>query len=228
MGGAVAALAEGALRWEGCYTHFHSSDEPDLAPTFRQWARFEAALARLPAPAAGERRVVHAANSGAALRCGGFACDLARPGISLYGGRAGSAVVPAVVATVRARLVLVREVEAGSTAGYGATYTARHRERWGTVAIGYGDGIPRALATGGGDVLLHGRRVPIIGRVSMDVLTVNLSAVPEAAIGDVATLIGADGGAEILLDEVAARSGTIAYEILTGLTQRLPRVYRNA
>lgn len=221
----VARIAEGALRWEGCYTHFHSSDEPDLEPTYRQWARFEAALRELPEPAPGERRVLHSSNSGAALRCAGFACDLARPGISLYGGRAGSELEIEPVVQVRARLVLVRDVAEGSTAGYGATYTSRRPERWGTVAIGYADGIPRALATGGGEVLVHGRRVPIIGRISMDVLTVDLSDVPEAAAGDVATLIGRDGEAEISLDEVASRTGTIGYEILTGLTRRLPRVY---
>jgi alanine racemase len=93
------------------------------------------------------------------------------------------------------------------------------------VAIGYGDGLPRALATGGGEVIVNGARAPIVGRISMDVTTVDLTRHPEARPGDVVTLIGRDGGEEIGVDEVARRCGTISYEILTGLTTRLPRVY---
>jgi alanine racemase len=222
----VARLSERRLRWEGCFTHFHSADEPDRAPTEEQWERFRQALAALPPSA--EPRVVHCANSAATLRFGGFAaegCQVVRPGIHLYGGRAGPDTDPRAVVSLRARLVLVREVAEGSTVGYGATYRATRPERWGTVAIGYGDGVPRALATGGGEVLVRGRRVPVIGRVSMDMLTVDLSSVPGAVPGEVVTLIGSDGEAEITLDDVAGRCGTISYEILTGLTQRLPRVY---
>jgi len=222
-GMAVAHTAEGRLRWEGCFTHFHSADEPDLAATDEQWHRFQQALTALP-PAA-EERVIHSANSAATMRRAGFGCPLVRPGIFLYGGMAGPGTSPAAVASVRARLALVREVPEGSTVGYGATYRATRRERWGTVAIGYGDGIPRALAAGGGQVAVRGRLVPIIGRISMDMLTIDLSSVPDAVEGDSVTLIGQDGEVEITLDEVARRSSTISYEILTGLTPRLPRVY---
>ncbi len=222
-GSEVARAAEGALRWEGCFTHFHSADEPELTPTDEQWDRFQEALAALPEAA--EPRVVHCANSAATLRRGGYGCPLMRPGIFLYGGRAGPGTDPAPVVSVRARLVLVREVEAGSTVGYGATHRAAGRERWGTLAIGYGDGIPRALARGGGEVLVRGRAAPIIGRISMDMTTVDLGDVPDAEPGDVVTLIGSDAGLEITVDEVARRCDTISYEILTGLTQRLPRVH---
>ncbi|HET8654980.1 MAG TPA: alanine racemase [Longimicrobiaceae bacterium] len=223
-GAHVASLARGRLRWEGVYTHFHSADEPDLAATDRQWERFRSAVAALPADVR-TGVVVHSANSAAALRREGLGGDLARPGIFLYGGAAGAQQRPAPVAAVRARVVLVREVPAGWTVGYGATYTARRPERWGTLSIGYGDGIPRALSTGGGEVLVRGRRVPIIGRISMDVTTVDLTDVPEVEVGDVATLVGRDDPEEITVDEAAARCGTISYEILTGLTGRLPRVY---
>lgn len=222
----VAAVAGDLLAWEGCYTHFHSADEPDPAPTDLQWERFREALARLPPePGGGPRRVLHAANSAAAVRRGGSGADLVRPGIFLYGGAVGAEVLPEPVASLRARLALVREVPPGTTVGYGATYTARRRERWGTLAIGYGDGLPRRLAPAGGEALVRGRRVPMIGRISMDVTVVDLTEVPGAAAGDAATLVGRDGAEEILLDEVAARCGTISYEILTGLGQRLPRVY---
>lgn len=223
----AAARAGDLLAWEGCFTHFHSADEPDLGPTDAQAERFRAVLAALPpAPEGAPRRVLHCANSGAALRRGGYGMDLVRPGIFLYGGRAGPGTEPEPVAAVRARVVRVADVPAGATAGYGATYAARRAERWATLAIGYGDGLRRALATGGGEALLHGVRVPIVGRISMDVTVVDAGAVPGVAPGDVATLVGRDGGEEITVDEVAARAGTISYEILTGLSPRLPRMYR--
>lgn len=221
-GATVAELARSGLRWEGCFTHFHSADEPDLGATDEQWERFQNTVRSLPAS---DGRLVHVANSAATVRRRGYGCDLARPGIFLYGGRAGPGAVPQAVVAVRARLALVKEVPPGSTVGYGATYRASGTERWGTVAIGYGDGLPRALARGGGEVLLRGRRIPIIGRISMDMTTVDVSGIPDARPGDVVTLIGRDLDSEITVDEVAERCGTISYEILTGLTPRLPRIY---
>ena len=221
----IPELAGDLLAWEGCFTHFHSADEPDLGPTDEQQRRFEAALARLPAAPEGAPRLAHSANSAAALRRAGYGGHLARPGIFLYGGTAGPGTRPAPVASLRARIARVAEVPPGATVGYGATHTARRPERWGTLAIGYGDGLPRRLAPAGGEALVHGRRVPILGRISMDVTVVDLTELSEARVGDVATLIGRDGGEEITVDEVAARCGTISYEILTGLTRRLPRVY---
>lgn len=152
--------------------------------------------------------------------------DLVRPGIFLYGGRAGPGTDPAPVASVRARVIRVTGVPPGATVGYGATHRAARAERWATLAIGYGDGLRRALATGGGEAILRGRRVPIVGRISMDVTVVDATAVPDAAPGDVVTLVGRDGEEELAVDEVAARAGTISYEILTGLGPRLPRMYR--
>jgi alanine racemase len=216
------------VRLTGCFTHFHSADAADERPTMEQWERFGHTLVQLPVPATD--LLVHAANSAAALRWPSLSADAVRPGIFLWGGHPAPGVAgvpePAPVAAVRSRLVLVRDQPAGSTAGYSATYVARDRERWGTVAIGYGDGIPRCLGNNGA-VLVRGRRVPVIGRVSMDLITVSLSGVPAAAVGDVVTLIGEDGGERITVDEVASWAGTIGYEILTGLGARLPRVERN-
>lgn len=220
----VARAAADLLEWEGCFTHFHSADEPAPEPTDEQQRLFLRALGELPPGSA--RRVFHSANSAAAVRRAGFGGDVVRPGIFLYGGSAGPGAVPEAVASLRARIALVREVEPGTTCGYGATYTARRRERWGTLAIGYGDGLPRGLSPAGGEALVRGRRVPMIGRISMDVTVVDLTDVPEAVEpGEVATLIGRDGGETITVDEVASRVGTISYEVLTGLGTRLPRVY---
>jgi alanine racemase len=120
--------------------------------------------------------------------------------------------------------VHVREASPGSTLGYGATHTARGPERWATLGIGYGDGLPRALGNRG-EALVRGRRVPIVGRVSMDMTVVNISDVDGVEPGDVATLIGESGAERITVDEVAGLAGTISYEVLTGFTSRLPRIW---
>lgn len=219
----IVEIAGDRLRWEGTYTHFHSADESPPEPTREQWTRFRAALEALPEVS--PRPLVHAANSAGIFRDPDFALDLVRPGIYLYGGRAGDHAVPRPVASVRARLSLVRDVPSGATVGYGATYSAVQPEKWGTLAVGYGDGIRRMLATHGGEAIVRGRRVPIIGRISMDMTTVDLTGVGDAAVGDVATLIGRADGEEISVDEVAGRYQTISYEVLTSLSQRLPRVY---
>ena len=119
-------------------------------------------------------------------------------------------------------MLLVRDVPPGTTVGYGATYTSRARERWAAVGIGYGDGLPRVLGNRG-FAIAGGRRLPIIGRISMDTTVVRVSG-GTLAPGDIVTFIGCDGGIELPLEEVAEQAGTIPYEILTGLTRRLPRV----
>jgi alanine racemase len=169
---------------------------------------------------------VHGANSAAALRSGrDIAFGGVRPGIFLYGGRAGKDLPePEPVATLRARVVHIRGAPPGTTAGYGATYASAEWERWATLAIGYGDGLPRSLG-GRGSALIRGQRVPMIGRISMDLTVVNISAVEGVEVGDVATLLGEDGGERIRLEEVAELAGTIGYEILTGFTSRLARVW---
>jgi alanine racemase len=120
-------------------------------------------------------------------------------------------------------LGLVREVPPGSTVGYGATHVSRGWERWGTVTIGYGDGVSRRLGNRG-SAIVRGQVVPFVGRTSMDMIVVDISGVPDAEAGDVVTLIGRDGENEITIEDVAVLSDTISYEILTGLRPRLPRV----
>ena len=222
--------ATAAVRCAGAFTHFHSADEPEgRAATEEQARRFEEALAELRVDRSS--LVVHAANSAGALRWPELAGDLVRPGIFLYGGHAapgladdGAVPPPDPVVSIRARLSLVREVPAGSTAGYGATYEATRPERWATAAIGYGDGLPRTLGNRGW-ALVRGRRVPVRGRVSMDSVVLDVSDVTGVEAGDVATFVGSDGDARVTLDEAASLGGTISYEILTRMGARLPRVY---
>lgn len=212
------------LVWEGLFTHLHSADEADGPGVDEQLRRMAAAREALRPP---EGVVTHVANSAGALRLG-TEVDAARPGIFLYGGGVGDDLpAPDPVVSLRARVVRVVEVPAGTSLGYGATHRAHSTERWATLGIGYGDGLPRVLGNRG-YVLLGGRRVPIVGRISMDMTVANISTLDGVEAGDVATLVGRDGPAEISLDEVAALSGTISYEILTGLSPRLPRVWMEA
>lgn len=210
------------LDWEGTLMHFHSADEPDEAPSRIQWERFRECLSAFPEGAGG---VVHGAASASAARWPEYAADLMRPGLFLYGGLAGGEPIrPQPVVAVRARVATVRDVPAGWTASYGATYEAPRPSRWATLAIGYADGLRRELSNNGfarfGD-----REAPIIGRVCMDVTVVDVTELDGVEPGSVATLIGGPHDASTSLDAVAERCGTIAYVILTGLTSRLPRRY---
>jgi alanine racemase len=215
--GADAARFQDAPGFEGVFTHFHSAGEHP-ATVAEQWGRFQAAVASLPT----RPPLVHAANSTAALDFPETAGDLVRPGIFLYGGRAG-AHAPRPVVRWRARVLTTRWLAAGATVSYGATYRAAARTCIATLAAGYADGVPRALSNVGA-VLLGGRRHPIAGRVTMDFTMVACGdAEPQA--GDAATLVGADGGDAIALDDFAAMAGMISYEILTGLGRRVARVY---
>jgi alanine racemase len=224
-GPAVAGFHGADFVWEGVFTHFHSADGADPGPTLQQWERLWTTLEKIPSRPT--PLMVHACNSPGALRRPDFGADAVRPGIFLYGGVAGEALPPPrVVASLRSRIVHIKEAEAGSTVGYGFTYAAEGNELWATVGIGYGDGLPRLLSNRG-EALLRGRRVPIIGRISMDVTVLNVTNLPDVALGEVATFFGRAGGAEIGLEEVARHAGTINYEILTGLTKRLPRIWTN-
>lgn len=215
------------LRLEGLYTHFAASDEDDLGFTREQVRRFAAARATL-AGLGLTPDLCHAANSAGAIRLPEARFDMVRAGITL-GGYVPTQVVPAdglrPAASLKAVLMRVYELEPGTTVGYGRTYAAEGRLRAGLVPLGYADGIPRALS-GVGEMLVRGRRVPIIGRVSMDQVVVDLTGVPEAAIGDEVVALGAQGGDAITLDELARLSGTIPHEALCRLGARLPRVYR--
>jgi alanine racemase len=213
--------AAASPRLEGVFTHFHSADT-DPASVRAQWTRFETAMRSVPRPA-----LVHAANSAGVWRLE-QRLDLVRPGVFLYGGRAGVGLPePAPVATLRARVVSTRRVPAGEPVSYGAEWRAPSETCVATLGIGYADGVPRAVA-GRAKVVLGGRRVPLVGRVTMDMLMVDAGPVPEHAprVGDVATLFGGDGPEVVALDEFAGWAGTISYETLTRLGPRVPRVYR--
>ncbi len=213
-------LSFGGLRLRGTMTHFHSADTNEES-TAAQWTRFQEALDALRAVGI-DPGVVHAANSAAAIRYEGFAADLVRPGIRLYGGGEWEPRGRPVVA-VRARVLDVREVETGATVSYGATWSAPGSGRLATIGIGYGDGLRRELSNRG-QVLIHGRAAPIRGVVCMDSTVVDIGSRTDVSTGDVATVLGSDRGSEIRLDQIATLCGTIDYEILTNWSRRLPRL----
>ena len=204
----------------GIFTHLHSADAPDLASARRQIQRFDDFVRTAEGIPPGT--LLHCANSAGTLRLSSQTANAVRPGIYLYGGSAGPGTEPSETAvTVRARVLLVRDVPAGATVGYGATYRSREPERWAVVGIGYGDGLPRTLGNRGWG-LAGGRRVPVLGRISMDTTVVRVSG--STCPGDVVTFLGRDGETELTLEEVAELADTIGHEILAGLSQRLPRM----
>jgi alanine racemase len=218
----VAEAARDGVRWVGVFTHLHSADE-GAESVREQWHRFQEALRAIPDWPPG--LLVHVLNSAGAFRAPDYAAAAVRPGIFLYGGEVGPGQPsPDPVVSLHARVAHVRDAPAGTTCGYGATYRAGRAERWATLSLGYADGLPRALGNRG-SALLGGRRVPIIGRISMDMTVVDISDASGVAVGDVATLVGEDGRDAITVDEVAELAGTISYEILVGFTRRLPRVW---
>jgi alanine racemase len=211
-------LAEYPITLASTFTHFHSADS-DEAATRTQWAEFQGALTSLRDEGI-EPGLVHAANSAAALRYKEVVADVIRPGITLFGG--GEAPGEPVV-SVFARVLDVRDVGPGQTVSYGATYRTSERSQLATLAIGYADGVRYELSNRG-HVLLSGVRAPIRGAVCMDVMVVDVTAIPDVRPGDVATVLGRDGEEEITLREMTEQCGTIEYEILTGLSPRLPRI----
>ncbi len=220
----VAKLAgEPQLMLDGVFSHLAQADEPDLGPSLEQIRRFRGVLAELRELDIDPGQV-HLANS-AALMAGAELADAlpeataVRPGLMLYGVRPAPHLPGELQAAMRlhARVVQVRRVRAGESVGYGATWQAPE-DRWiATLPIGYADGIPVASANRG-RVLLTGRSAAIVGRVSMDFITV--SAVSEPSIGDVAELFGPG----LPVEEVAARADTLAYSLLVGVGSRVPRV----
>jgi alanine racemase len=210
----------------GLMTHLACADDPDETASRLQLERFEAARARLRerghAPA-----LIHVANSAALVRFPEARHGLVRPGLALYGLSPGKAAAIAglrPVMTLRSRIVALRQLEADEAVSYGALYRTARASRIATVPIGYADGYTRRL-TGKAEVLVRGRRCPVVGAITMDMSLVDVTALPEAALGDEVVLLGAQGDERITADELAAHSGTISWEILSNIGKRVPRAY---
>ena len=227
--GEVLALARAcdsdpSLELAGVWTHFATADEPDSAFFDEQLGRFEAVAAAVKSefPAA----IAHAANSAAVFREPRSHFDMARCGVAVYGldpfqGDPGErGLVPAL--SLRSYVADVKRFAAGASAGYGQRWRAPAETWVGVIPLGYGDGVRRGL-TNNAEVLVRGRRHPLVGTVSMDNVTIDLGPATEVEPGDEAVLIGAQGEEAILAEEVARRLETINYEVTCGISARVPR-----
>ena len=208
------------VRLTGAFTHFADADGDDLTFTREQLARFCRLTALLPA---GILR--HCANSAAIHVLPEAAMDMVRAGISMYGYPPVKTDMPLrPVMDWRAEVTYVKDIAPGDTVSYGRTYAADRPRRIATISCGYGDGYHRA-ASGRAQVLLHGRRAQVVGRICMDQMMADVTDIPGVAPGDMATLMGRDGDECITAEDVAAWAGTISYEILLAATGRVPRVW---
>ena len=222
---AEAVAARGDLELVGAMTHFATADDdPDFVA--EQLAAFTPWVEALKA--AHPQILVHAANSAATLREPAARFDLVRCGIAVYGmdpfheDPAEHGLEPAL--SLVSYVAEAKTAAPGQSAGYGLRFVAEAPTCVGTLPIGYADGVRRGL-TNNADVLVRGRRVPLIGTVSMDNVTVDLGAGGGGAVGEEAVLIGRLGGGRILAEEVARRLATINYEVTCGISARVPRVY---
>ena len=211
---------------EGIFSHLACADEPDNPMTLEQIGRFEEIAAHFaqhhaPIPCR------HLANSGGILHFPQTHCDMVRPGLLLYGVLPGPLCQKRLdlkpVLSMHSKIVYFKVVKAGRSVSYGATWTADHMVRVVTVPIGYGDGYPRALSNRG-EVLINGRRYAIVGSICMDQFMVNIEW-DSAYNGDEVVLIGNQGQESITIEALAEKAGTVPYEMLTSLNNRVPRSY---
>lgn len=218
------------LRLAGVCTHLAVADEPGNPYTAEQLARFDAVLdsfRSLGLPTG----IVHASNTAGAIDWPAARYDMVRVGIGLYGIAPADALEGRVALrpalSVKARVSHVKSVPAGARLSYGLTYETARATRIATVPIGYADGVPRELSNRGGEAIVHGRRCPMAGTVTMDQLMLDVGDLP-VVVGDEVVLIGRQGNEEITAASWARAMGTVAYTIVCGIGPRVPRVYATA
>lgn len=213
---------------EGIFTHFATADEEDKEKTKRQLKHYQDFLALLTERGV-EIPITHCANSAGIIEGLGTEFSQVRAGIAMYGIYPSDEVdqkrvrlKPAL--SLKSCVTYVKTVEPGTEISYGGTYRAERSLRVATVPVGYGDGYPRALS-GKGHVLIHGKHAPILGRICMDQMMVDVSRIEGVNEGDEVTLIGRDGGEMLSLNALASACGGFTYEMLCNLGKRIPRVY---
>lgn len=219
-----------SLRVEGLMTHFADSDGSTTGQTDGQLAVFQKVVSGVTAR--GLRiPLIHAANSGAAVRYPQSHYSLIRPGIMLYGYHTLPKSIPAPdlkpVLSLRSCIAQIRTIPTGSTVSYNATFVAPRPTRVAVLPIGYADGFSRRLSNRG-EVLVQGRRAKVIGIVCMDMVMIDVTEIPEASVGDEVMMIGRQGNDQITAADLAEWTGTIAYETLCAIGPRVPRRYQHA
>lgn len=225
----LALQALPGLAIDGVFTHFPSADEADRTYTTAQIGLFRKTVDGLKRKGLSVA-IAHASNSGGVLAYPEADFDAVRPGIMIYGSYPSLEVVRSIrireAMTLRTRIAFLKEADAGTGISYGRTHILKSRAKVATLPIGYGDGYSRRLSNNG-EAAVRGVRVPVIGRVCMDQICIDVTEVPEVALGDEVILYG--GGYDYLsANEIGRRAGTISYEIYCALSPRVPRVYVNA
>lgn len=224
----VQAISElPGLILEGIYTHFAMADAADKAYTLQQFEIYLEVVKRVE-EAGFTVPIKHVASSSAALDLPEMYLDMVRCGITLYGLRPSDEVEPTIslrpAMALKSRVARVRTLATGSSIGYGCTYTTKGPTLVALVPVGYGDGYPRLLSNRG-QVLVHGQRAPIVGRVCMDQFVVKVSNIPNVKQDDEVVLLGRQGDDEISAEEVATWAETINYQVTTSILPRVTRVY---
>lgn len=213
---------------EGLFTHYASADESDKSYTVEQHRRFDRVVSHF-----GERgihfRFLHAGNSATAIDCPELTYNMVRLGISMYGLYPSSDVQKHRISlqplmSIKSNIVMVKTVPPGTGISYGTIYHTTGEETIGTLPIGYADGFSRML-TGQAHALIHGCKVPVVGKICMDQCMINVTAVPDVHLRDEVVLLGRQGNEEITADDLAAILGTISYEITCMVSRRVPRIY---
>ena len=213
---------------EGIFTHFAKADETDKTASDRQLEQF-LHMVRLTEKEGVTIPYRHCANSAAIIDLPDAQLDIVRAGIILYGLWPSDEVQKSriglhPVLELKSHIAYVKDLEAGRSISYGGTYTTKEPRKIATIPVGYGDGYPRSLSNKG-QVLIHGHRAPVAGRICMDQFMVDVTDIPDAAAGDEVTLIGRDGGDSITVEELAGLSGRFPYEFVCGIGKRVPRVF---
>lgn len=213
---------------EGLFTHFARADEYDRTPAMVQLERY-VHFSKLLEENGIHIPLHHCSNSAGIIRVPEANMNIVRAGITIYGIYPSEEVEKDIVKlepvmSLKSHVTFVKEVEPGTQVSYGGTYTTDHVTKLATIPVGYADGYPRTLSNKGW-VLIHGKKAPICGRVCMDQFMVDVTDIPEIKKGDEVTLLGSDGEENISADTLGDLSGRFSYELLCGISKRVPRIY---
>jgi len=213
------------FHFQGIFTHFACADEPEKPYTQQQLEKFNKILEQMQSQGI-RPELIHSANSAAALNFPSTRFDLVRCGLALYGLSPSDAThLPEGIKPTlswKTRLISIKKIPSGHGISYGYQYFTKNSEKIGVIAAGYGDGLRRQI---GNTVLLHDKRVPVVGNVCMDQCMLQLDHIPDACVGDEVVIIGKQGEDEITVSEVAKNWNTISYEVICGMAARMPRKY---
>jgi alanine racemase len=215
---------------EGLLSHFSMTEEEEGVHSACQWKEFQEAVA-MAREAGFLCKYLHMANSATLATCPSYSGNLVRPGIMLYGSYPAAGFQNLVklkpVLTLKTRIHFVKSVPAGRGISYGGTFVTTRESLIATLPIGYADGYSSQLSNQG-EVIIRGKRAPILGRVCMDLVMVDVTDITNVSIGDEVVLIGKQGRERITVEEIAQKIGSISYEVLCSIGKRVPRIYKHA